>query len=141
MLALARERRARGRRRPYTDAPRQEPKLSELEAVRIRQVLAAEAVAKSLMVSDGGGRELITLEDLLHRPEWHRRAACRGSGLSSYFPIRGESVTPAKAVCESCEVQDECLAVALADPDILGVWGGSSFRERQRMRRARRSVA
>ena len=88
MLALARERRARGRRRTLRgQCLCQEPKLSELEAVRIIQVLVAEAVAKSLMVSDGGGRELITLEDLLHRPEWHRRAACRGSGLSSYFPI------------------------------------------------------
>ena len=121
--------------------PRQEPKLSELEALRITKALATEASIEWLMVDDGHGRDLLTFSDLLRRPEWHRRAACRGSGTSAFFPVRGEPTMPAKALCESCEVRDECLAVALPDPEIGGVWGGSSAPERLRMRRAQRSVA
>ena len=118
--------------------------MSELEAIRLTQSLAAEAAAEAatewLMDGHGHGREFITIADLLHRPEWHRRAACRGFGSSSFFPVRGQSKNPAKAICDRCEVRTECLAVALPDPEIRGIWGGTSSPERIRIRGGRRSA-
>ena len=77
--------------------PRQEPKLSELEAIRLTQSLAAEAAAEAatewLMDGHGHGREFITIADLLHRPEWHRRAACRGSASSPFSRCAGSRRT------------------------------------------------
>jgi WhiB family redox-sensing transcriptional regulator len=70
--------------------------------------------------------------ELLAGPAWHADAACRehpevrwvGSDNS------GPNVRTAKAICSTCLVQAECLAVAMADPTLLGVWGGTTTRER-----------
>jgi len=76
------------------------------------------------------------LRVMLARPTWQRRAACRGDGVGAYFPTRGASdLDLARAVCAGCEVRSDCLDYALADPSVLGVWGGTSERERQRLRR------
>jgi WhiB family redox-sensing transcriptional regulator len=39
-------------------------------------------------------------------------------------------------VCQSCEVQTECLEYALANDERFGIWGGLSERERRRLKRA-----
>ena len=53
-----------------------------------------------------------------------------------WFPTMGQSNRPAKAICRRCDIRAACLADALADPELEGVWGGTSLRERQTMRRA-----
>lgn len=72
---------------------------------------------------------------MLARPAWQQQAACRGSGTDAHFPMLGQSATAAKAVCARCEVREPCLAYALADPTLQGVWGGLSDRERRQLRR------
>ncbi|MFP5322758.1 MAG: WhiB family transcriptional regulator [Acidimicrobiia bacterium] len=67
--------------------------------------------------------------------------ACRGADPDLFFPDRGESLEPAKAVCAECVVRDECLEFALAAGERFGVWGGTSERERRRIRRQRRIAA
>jgi hypothetical protein len=52
------------------------------------------------------------------------------------FPRLRIPATAAKAVCAACVVRGECLAYALADPDLVGVWGGTSHAERRALRRA-----
>lgn len=42
----------------------------------------------------------------------------------------------AKKVCGTCYVQAECLAYALEKNEKFGVWGGTTARERLRMRRS-----
>jgi WhiB family redox-sensing transcriptional regulator len=44
-------------------------------------------------------------------------------------------VNVAQDLCERCPVRVDCLADALEDSELLGYWGGSSQRERRRMRR------
>ena len=62
-----------------------------------------------------------------------RRAEAQGSGPTS---TRGTSSNaPAKAVCSGCPVRVECLAYALAEPQLQGVWGGTSDTERRALRR------
>jgi WhiB family redox-sensing transcriptional regulator len=52
-----------------------------------------------------------------------------------FFPEKGGSTAPAKAVCARCPVQEPCLQYALDHP-VDGVWGGTSVRERQALARA-----
>ncbi len=88
----------------------------------------------ALMTPGGTGADVI-LSAMLARPSWHQRAACRGQGTDAHFPVRGSSTTAARAVCAGCVVRSDCLATALADPDLKGIWGGTSERERRIMRR------
>lgn len=57
-----------------------------------------------------------------------------------FFPNRGENTAPAKAACGRCPVKDDCLDFALTNGEKFGIWGGTSERERRRIRR-RRSAA
>jgi WhiB family transcriptional regulator, redox-sensing transcriptional regulator len=75
------------------------------------------------------------LEEVVHRPQWMASAACRDEPRELFFPGLGESTAPAKAICGRCPVRAECLALALADSELLGVWGGTSVRERKGVRR------
>lgn len=74
---------------------------------------------------------------ILHRPAWQAKAACRGKGADRWFPTRGVDLAPAREVCADCTVKDACLAAALehgAAYDV-GVWAGTSARERKQLRR------
>jgi WhiB family redox-sensing transcriptional regulator len=75
------------------------------------------------------------VDELFHRPPWMAGAACHGHPVDLFFPGKGEDQEPVKAVCQSCPVLVECLAYALANPELRGVWGGTGERERVRMRR------
>jgi hypothetical protein len=78
----------------------------------------------------------VTLEELLHRPEWHQRAACRGvGGVDQYVLGRGSYYS--RDLCEVWLVRQECLETALADIEFVGLWGGTTPVERKKMRRAR----
>lgn len=85
------------------------------------------------------GVEPASLLELLtgSRPSWYRDAACVEHRELSWFPELGQPAGPAKAICGSCLVVAECLDYALDDPGLVGVWGGTSPRERGRLRRAR----
>jgi hypothetical protein len=40
-----------------------------------------------------------------------------------------------EAICEVCPVRQECLEAALADPVLVGLWGGTTDAERRELRR------
>ncbi len=74
------------------------------------------------------------------KSEWRQRAACRKSDPDLFFPVgsTGQSlddINAAKAVCMSCPVRKECLEYALRTNQGVGVWGGTSEKERRRLRR------
>ena len=50
------------------------------------------------------------------------------------FPERGEATRPGQHVCEKCPVEIQCREYALAEPAIQGIWGGTTGRERTRLR-------
>lgn len=74
------------------------------------------------------------------RPGWFDDAACRGLDPELFFPERGEPTKPAKTICRTCRVREECLEYALVNVERFGVFGGMSERERRRIR-GRRSLA
>jgi WhiB family redox-sensing transcriptional regulator len=68
------------------------------------------------------------------RANWIAQAACAGVDPDLFFPSKGEASDAAKALCAGCPVKGECLAFAL-DHHCQGIWGGTSERERARLRR------
>lgn len=69
-----------------------------------------------------------------HRPRWQQHAACRGHDVAVFFATRGESSEPARAICSSCPVIDDCLTWALDQADHHGIAGGLTGRQRRRIR-------
>ena len=65
-------------------------------------------------------------------------AACRGLDPAMFYPEPGESAALACDVCEGCGVRLHCLEYALAEKQLLGIWGGHSERSRRRLRAERR---
>ena len=64
---------------------------------------------------------------------WREHAACLGHDVAVFFPERGTSPEPGKAICATCPVRAECLAAA--DDD--GIWGGTTAAERKPRRATR----
>lgn len=67
---------------------------------------------------------------------WRRRAACRGMAVAVFFPAPGEDDSVARLVCSGCVVRVECLAYALAHPEVTGIWAETTATERRALRRA-----
>jgi hypothetical protein len=77
--------------------------------------------------------DLQDVDDLM----WRLGAACRGIDATVFFPSSKDYHTfeYAMSVCAACPVKHECLEANLLEPD--GIWGGTSAKERQRIRKAR----
>jgi WhiB family transcriptional regulator, redox-sensing transcriptional regulator len=72
---------------------------------------------------------------------WRQDAACRDLDPNLFFPPSDEEAAPAKAVCATCPVREECLEYALVTRQDDGVWGGLDETERKRLRRRRQAAA
>lgn len=66
---------------------------------------------------------------------WQSKARCLEVDPEIFFPERGGSSKAARAVCTQCEVRIECLRYALANREQFGIWGGTSERERRKLRK------
>ena len=65
------------------------------------------------------------------------RAACRGVDPDIFYPESNHKDGPAKRICMTCEVIEECRAYA-DDPrtrEHYGIWGGMTTEERRQRRR------
>lgn len=65
--------------------------------------------------------------------DWRDDALCTQTDPDAFFPETGETASPAKKVCDSCKVAEQCLEYALANDEAFGVWGGLSAKERRRL--------
>ncbi len=70
--------------------------------------------------------------------DWFEHGACRGNTEVDFFPTQGQSTREAKEICRTCPVKEPCLEYAMATTTQHGIWGGTSERERRRMRRSRK---
>jgi WhiB family transcriptional regulator, redox-sensing transcriptional regulator len=71
--------------------------------------------------------------------DWRSRGACRTADPDLFFPVSSSGMSnfqlrQAKVICGRCPVKAQCLEFALATHQVHGVWGGTSERERTRMR-------
>ncbi len=72
--------------------------------------------------------------------DWRDVAACRDTDPDLFFPVGTtgpalDQIAAAKAVCQQCEAQSECLEFAIISNQDSGVWGGTSEEERRVLRR------
>jgi WhiB family redox-sensing transcriptional regulator len=74
---------------------------------------------------------------LLQPLEWQAGARCTEVDPEIFFPERGGSSKSARQVCARCEVRLQCLEYALNNKEQFGIWGGTSERERRRLRKER----
>lgn len=82
--------------------------------------------------------EELTPEPQPHTSSWREAGLCAQTDPEVFFPDKGGSTTSARAVCQSCDVRQQCLEYALAHDERFGIWGGLSERERRRLKRSRR---
>lgn len=61
---------------------------------------------------------------------WRNLAACKGADTALFFPPNGVRPRAALKICASCEVVQQCREYAEAAPNIVGVFGGTTTRER-----------
>ena len=65
-------------------------------------------------------------------------ALCAEIGSDIFFPEKetsGRDYALATKICNKCEIKQKCLEYALADPELVGIWGGVGWKRRQIMRR------
>lgn len=78
-------------------------------------------------------RGLLNLHTLLDGTE---PCALAGDSDSYWFsdPTDDDAQTYAQLACQGCRVRVECAAYALAHPDLVGVWGGTTEAHRDTLR-------
>lgn len=81
------------------------------------------------------------MNELVVRNFWRELGACRGLDPEVFFPETEEEADIAKAICADCPVRVACLEHALSSREKVGVWGGTTERERRRIVRQRRRSA
>jgi WhiB family redox-sensing transcriptional regulator len=110
--------------------PSDEEPLADEAAATAAHIEAAHAWFY-LLLSD---RDPAKFSELLARPAWQERASCRGMGTGRFFAA-GEDLKPARAVRAECPVSAACLDYSLStDEHLPGIWGGTSERERRKLR-------
>jgi WhiB family redox-sensing transcriptional regulator len=72
---------------------------------------------------------------------WREQARCTEVNPDLFFAGKGEAATTraAKRFCQQCEVRKQCLEYALTNRGIAGVWGGTTERDRQELKRRKAS--
>jgi WhiB family redox-sensing transcriptional regulator len=70
-------------------------------------------------------------------PEWYGDGLCSQTDPELFFPNKGGNPEPARRICSRCLVRAECLQVAVNDPMLDGIWGGTVPRERRALRERR----
>lgn len=86
-------------------------------------------------------------DDPVRRYQWQDDAACRNHDSELFFDsdnergeLRARREQAAKKICAACPVRAECLRFAESGPEVFGVWGGTTQRERTMRRRRRRRM-
>jgi WhiB family redox-sensing transcriptional regulator len=79
---------------------------------------------------------------------WAERALCAQADPDAWFPDRGhcDLATSAMRICAHCPVRTQCLDYALSGADTWGgiasgIWGGTTPKERDQLRRQRKAAA
>jgi WhiB family transcriptional regulator, redox-sensing transcriptional regulator len=86
---------------------------------------------------EGPGEMQRITNKLLQPLDWQTQARCSEVDPEIFFPERGGSSKAARSVCAQCDVRMECLEYALNNKEQFGIWGGTSERERRRLRKER----
>jgi WhiB family redox-sensing transcriptional regulator len=89
--------------------------------------------------TSGAAARGVVMTDTSERTDWRRRAACRHTDLTVFFPVGAAgpvlpAVNRAKEICGDCPVRARCLDWALDHDAAYGIWGGRTQDERRALR-------
>ena len=78
----------------------------------------------------------------LNRQAWMDKALCVEVDPDLFFPGKGDwaQAFRAKVVCRRCDVRDKCLAYAVENQEMHGIWGATTPEQRKHLR-GRRGLA
>ena len=93
------------------------------------------------MVHGSSGKSM----DGIKAPTFDGSQVCAQVDPELFFP-EGSAETMVnlrmvKPLCDSCEFQIPCLEYALENQEIVGIWAGTTDRDRVRIRRRTRRIA
>ena len=91
-------------------------------------------------------RATTTASPLRPPGRWAERALCAQTDPDTWYPGNHAQAAAAKRICAACPVRAQCLQYALSGADTwrgitTGIWGGTTPRERSRLRQARKETA
>lgn len=88
---------------------------------------------RTIPVGNAAGVEWSGSAPLVRSEPWMAVGVCTTTDPDLFFPTKGESAKTenAKQICRRCPVVDECLAFALRERQLIGVWGATSGLERK----------
>ncbi len=96
-----------------------------MSADRFAEKFGAAAVAQDIQL--GGSNDF--------EENWKLDGLCNQTDPEVFFPERNESPKEAKRICATCPVREECLESALKNKEQFGIWGGTTARERSKLKR------
>ena len=73
---------------------------------------------------------------MIRNQAWRLRAACAGRSPNLWFPEGGghsRATQEALAICRTCPVLMDCAEHALAEPELYGIWGGTTETQRKNL--------
>jgi WhiB family transcriptional regulator, redox-sensing transcriptional regulator len=84
-----------------------------------------------------GAESLFELFNLGDREstDWMRGGLCAQTDPELFFPDQSDPALPAKRICSGCPEREGCRDYAVVRPELVGIWGGTSERERRKLRR------
>ncbi|MHB1510577.1 MAG: WhiB family transcriptional regulator [Acidimicrobiales bacterium] len=112
--------------------------LADEFALRVNGHVEADATRQFVSALMDPNGTIAGIEELVRRPKWQERSACRNEDTSTFFPVDGVGLAVARRICTGCPVISECRAFACADSSLKGIWAGMSERERARERQRAR---
>lgn len=85
------------------------------------------------------------MSELIHPPAWVKDGLCGQVDPEIFHPDKGGSAKEAKAICNGnprrgtapCPVREQCLEDALERNERYGIYGGTSERDRRKLRTER----
>lgn len=67
-------------------------------------------------------------------PTWMEQGLCAQVDPDLWHPGKGETTQDAKRICGQCPVRAICLQYALDTEEDFGIWGGTTPRQRRKLR-------
>lgn len=71
--------------------------------------------------------------------DWQDGALCSGMDPNIFFndekSLDKHYLGVVREICSNCAVSADCLQTALSNDDAFGIWGGTTERERRRMKK------
>ncbi|MGI9584189.1 MAG: WhiB family transcriptional regulator [Acidimicrobiia bacterium] len=71
---------------------------------------------------------------IIDEKPWAVFASCRDEQGMKFFPQNKAEEATALAICNICPVREDCLAHAIATNERFGVWGGTTEKQRRKLR-------